>query len=64
MAAGGAEEADAEAAVGSDRDRRPNGGTDEKPVGLVYIACCLNGDVRWRSAISTAPEQKYGNSQP
>lgn len=23
----------------------PNGGTDEKPVGLVYMACCVNGKV-------------------
>ena len=26
----------------------PNGGTDEKPVGLVYMACCLNGKVTVR----------------
>ncbi|MBO5303575.1 MAG: CinA family protein [Lachnospiraceae bacterium] len=23
----------------------PDGGTDEKPVGLVYLACCLNDDI-------------------
>lgn len=46
MAIGGAKAAKAEACVSVTGLAGPGGGTSEKPVGLVYIGCCVDGEVR------------------
>ncbi len=46
MARGAAGAAGADAAVSVTGIAGPGGGTDEKPVGLVYIGCCVKGKVR------------------
>ena len=43
MAVGGAKAANASAALAVTGIAGPDGGSKEKPVGLVYIGCCVNG---------------------
>ena len=43
MAEGGAKAAKADAALSVTGIAGPDGGSAEKPVGLVYIGCCVNG---------------------
>lgn len=43
MAEGGAKAAKADAALAVTGIAGPNGGSAEKPVGLVYIGCCVKG---------------------
>lgn len=43
MAQGAARQAGAQAALATTGIAGPDGGTDEKPVGLVYIGCYVNG---------------------
>lgn len=45
MALGGVFAADADACVAVTGIAGPDGGTDEKPVGLVFIACCIKDEV-------------------
>lgn len=43
MAAGGAKSACADICLSTTGIAGPTGGTQEKPVGLVYIGCCIDG---------------------
>lgn len=45
MALGGVFAADTDACVAVTGIAGPDGGTEEKPVGLVYLACCLKNEV-------------------
>lgn len=45
MAIGGVFAADADACVSVTGIAGPDGGTEEKPVGLVFMACCVKDDV-------------------
>ena len=45
MALGGVFAADSDACIAVSGIAGPDGGTDEKPVGLVYIGCCIKDDV-------------------
>ena len=45
MALGGVFAADSDACVAVSGIAGPDGGTDEKPVGLVYIGCCIKDEV-------------------
>lgn len=48
MAIGAARAAKAEVALSTTGIAGPGGGTVEKPVGLIYISCFLNGEVQVR----------------
>ena len=45
MARGAAKAAKAEVGLSTTGIAGPGGGTPEKPVGLIYIGCCINGSV-------------------
>lgn len=45
MALGAAKAANANVGLSTTGIAGPGGGTPEKPVGLVYVGCCINGEV-------------------
>ena len=58
MAAGAAKEAGADAALSVTGIAGPDGGTKEKPVGLVYVGCFVNGKVRTEEFRFTGNREK------
>lgn len=48
MALGGAEAAEADLAISVTGLAGPGGGTEEKPVGLVYVGCAVHGETQVR----------------
>lgn len=58
MAEGGREAAEADACISVTGIAGPDGGTEEKPVGLVYIGCCIQGKTVVREYRFTGNRQK------
>ena len=58
MARGAAKAAEADAALSVTGIAGPGGGTKEKPVGLVYIGCAVNGRVTTRECHFTGNREK------
>ena len=58
MAEGAAKAAHADVALSSTGIAGPGGGTAEKPVGLVYIGCAVNGEVTVREYRFTGNREK------
>ena len=58
MALGAAKAAGADAALSVTGIAGPGGGTAEKPVGLVYIGCAVNGEVTVREYRFTGNREK------
>ena len=58
MALGAAKAAESDASLSVTGIAGPGGGTKEKPVGLVYIGCCVNGHVTTREYHFTGNREK------
>lgn len=58
MAEGGRKEAEADVCLAITGIAGPGGGTEEKPVGLVYIGCCIKGRTVVRKYQFTGNRQK------
>ena len=58
MAEGGLQAAEADICISVTGIAGPNGGTEEKPVGLVYIGCCIQGKTVVRRYQFTGNRQK------
>ena len=58
MAAGAAKAAGADAALSVTGIAGPDGGSKEKPVGLVYVGCFVNGKVRTEEFRFTGNREK------
>lgn len=62
MAKGGVKAAKANASIAITGIAGPDGGTKDKPTGLVYIACCLNGKTKVEEIRLTGSREKNRNS--
>lgn len=62
MAIGAAQAAQADAALSVTGIAGPGGGTPEKPVGLVYIGCYVNGNVTVKKCLFTGNREKNRDS--
>ena len=62
MAIGAAKAAQADAALSVTGIAGPGGGTPEKPVGLVYIGCYVNGNVTVKKCLFTGNREKNRDS--
>jgi len=62
MAIGAAKEARANVALSVTGIAGPGGGTPEKPVGLVYIGCYVNGNVTVKKCLFTGNREKNRDS--
>lgn len=58
MAEGACKAAGADAALSVTGIAGPDGGSEEKPVGLVYVGCCVNGKVRTEEFHFTGNREK------
>lgn len=58
MALGGMDRARADVCISATGIAGPLGGTDEKPVGLVYIGCCIHGHITVRKFIFKGDRSK------
>ena len=61
MARGAAKEANADAAIAVTGIAGPGGGTPQKPVGLVYIGCYINGKVIVKKCFFKGNREKIRN---
>ncbi len=62
MAAGTAAAAEADVGLSTTGIAGPGGGTDEKPVGLVYTGCSVRGNVTVRKCMFSGTRQQIRNS--
>ena len=62
MAAGAARVANANVGLSTTGIAGPGGGTPEKPVGLVYVGCCINGDVTVEECHFTGNREENRNA--
>lgn len=62
MAKGAAAVAKAEVGLSTTGIAGPTGGTPEKPVGLVYVGCCVNGVVKVEECRFTGDREQNRNA--
>ena len=62
MALGAARVASANVGLSTTGIAGPGGGTSEKPVGLVYVGCCIHGDVTVKECRFTGNREENRNA--
>ena len=62
MAKGAATVANANVGLSTTGIAGPGGGTPEKPVGLIYVGCCVNGEVNTRQCNFNGNREENRNS--
>ena len=62
MALGAARVANANVGLSTTGIAGPGGGTPEKPVGLVYVGCCIHGDVTVKECRFTGNREENRNA--
>lgn len=62
MAIGAARVANANVGLSTTGIAGPGGGTPEKPVGLVYVGCCINGEVTVEECYFTGNREENRNA--